>query len=209
MDKPFAVIGRALRDYWDEAFNLMLCNLIWFFAQLLVIPGPPATAALFYVTNQVAHGGFARMPDYSEGFKRHFWDGWKWGVLNILVIVVLGYAVIFYGTSDFPAGLGFVLMSLSVALLVIWLLTQLFAFPFWLEQEDRRFSVAFRNALVIQAQNVRLMLITMALTVVLAVATRFLPPLLLLIVVALLTMVGNTVVVTKIEELGEQADPVE
>lgn len=204
MDRPFAVIGRALRDYWDEAFNLMLCNLIWFFAQLLVIPGPPATAALFFVTNRVAHGGFARLPDYWEGFKRHFWDGWKWGALNIVVILVLGYAVLFYSVSDFPAGLGFVLMSLNVALLAIWLLTQLFAFPFWLEQEDKRFKVALRNSLVIQAQNVRLMLIVVVLVAVMAAATRLLPPLGILVCVALLTMLGNTVVVTKLDELAER-----
>ncbi len=205
---PIGVLGKALRDFWDEMFGLMLCNLLWLVAQLLVLTGPPATAALFYVTNRVAHGQFAKVPEFLSALKQHFVTGWKWGGLNLLVILILANSVYFYSLGVVPGLAGFSLMLLSLLLLLGWLATQLFAFPFWLEQSERRIVVALRNALVFQARNALLTLAVLVLAAVVVVASYYLPPLAALGAVALLMLVGNTAVLAQIEALPGSDEPV-
>jgi uncharacterized membrane protein YesL len=201
---PIHVLGRALRNFWDEMFNLMLCNMLWLVAQVLIVTGPPATAALFSVTNRVAHGQVAKVSEFWYGLRQYFTVGWKWGGLNILVILVMTNSVYFYSRGLVPGLVGSSLFLLSALLLVGWLVTQLFAFPFWLEQSDKRMWVALRNALILQAHNVIVTLAVLVLTAVVAVACYRLPPLAALGAVALLMTVGNAVVVAQIEAL--QAD---
>jgi uncharacterized membrane protein YesL len=201
MDRPWSILGRALRDAWDEMFILVLCNLLWAVACLLVIPGPPATAALFCVTNQVAQGRFAKVADFWQALKQYFLEGWKWGLLNLVAIYILVYAAYFYNSGFFPEPYGFILAVLSLLLLAGWLSTQLFAFPFWLEQSDRRIGLALRNALVLQAQNPLLMGMIVLLVIAVGVLTGMFVPLIAIITPSFLTLVGNTVVVAKVEAL--------
>jgi uncharacterized membrane protein YesL len=201
---PISVLGRALRDFWDEMFTLMLCNVLWLIAHLLVITGPPATAALFYVTNRVAHGQVAKLSEFWYGLKQYFVVGWKWGGLNILAIIILANSVYFYSQGVVPGLAGFTLLLLSVLLLVGWLVTQLFAFPFWLEQSDKRIWVALRNAVILQAHNAVLTLAVLLLVAVVTVASYHLPPLVALGAVALLMSAGNAVVVAQVKALYDE-----
>lgn len=202
--KPWPIVVRVLQNYWDDMFTLMLCNLLWLLAQILIIPGPPATAALFTVTNRVAHGSCARVSDFWVGFKSLFWESWKWGALNILAILILGFAALFYGSGGFPPPTGYMLMSSNLILLGIWLLAQLFAFPFWLEQVDKRIWLAVRNAVVTLAQNLPVTLAALLLTAAVLGLTAAFPVLTGLMTASFLTLVGNTVVVAQVEALREQ-----
>lgn len=201
---PISVLRQALRDYWDEMFNLMLCNVLWLVAQLLVVTGPPATAALFYVTNLVAHGQVAKVSEFWHGLKQYFVVGWKWGGLNILVILILANSVYFYSLGVVPGLAGFTLLLLSVLLLVGWLVTQLYAFPFWLEQSDKRIWVALRNGLVLQAHNALVSLGVLLLTALVSVASYYFPPLAALGAVALVMSMGNALVVAQIKALLDE-----
>ncbi len=201
------ILFKALPLFWDEVFNLMVCNMLWGLAQVLIVPGPPATAALFYVTNRVAHGGFARLGDFWSALKREFVTAWKWGLLNLAVILLMGNAILIYGPGQIlPEPWGFLMMLLSAVFLAVWLLTQLFAYPFWLEQSDKRIVLALKNGLVIQAQNMVLTLLVLLLAAVLLVLVYFLPPLALLGVVPLLMVVSNTMVVELVEKLRDDGE---
>ena len=206
---PVKVLGGALLVYWDEMFGLMLCNFMWLVAQILIVPGPPATAALFYVTNRVARGHVAKASEFWDAFRRYFGVGWKWGGLNIFIILILGNAVYFYGSIGVPGPFGFALSLASGFLLAAWLFTQLFAFPLWLEQTDKRIRVALRNALIFQAQNGWLMLMLLSLVVVVLALSYFFKPLVGLGSVSFLMVMGNAVVVAQVEALrGDAAGPV-
>lgn len=204
---PIGVLGRVLRTYWDEMFILVICNMIWLVAQLLVVTGPPATAALFVVTNRLARGQVAKVKDFWAAAKGLFLAGWKWGGLNILIIVIMVNAAYVYSLGVVPGSLGPTLMLLSLILLAGWLFTQLFAFPFWLEQSDRRIVLALRNGVVVQAHNLGLSGVAFLLTAAVAVATRYFPPLLALGAPALLALMGNAVVVAQIDALRGDDEP--
>ena len=204
--KPSLIIVRVFQDCWDDMFTLMLCNLLWLLAQLLIIPGPPATAALFAVTNRVAHGSFARVSDFWAAFKSLFWESWKWGALNLLAILVLGVAALFYGSGSFAPPAGYMLLSSNLILLGIWLFAQLFAFPFWLEQVDKRIWLAVRNAVVTMALNLPITLTALLLTAAVLGLTAAFPVLTGLMTASFLTLVGNTVVVAQVEALRDQRE---
>lgn len=206
MRNPGSIIIDVLKNYWDEMFNLMLFNMLWLVAQLLIVPGPPATAALFYVANRAAKGGFVRLSDFVDAFKRYFWESWKWGALNILVILILGNALVFYASSQLQGPFSLSLAVVNLFLLVEWLFTQLFAFPFWLEQEKKQMRLAFRNAVIIQAQNLRLMMLAALLAVLLLVVSYYFPVLIALGVISFLMLLGNSIVVEKVKELQEDGE---
>jgi hypothetical protein len=206
MDKPLKLIGKALRAYWDEAFTLMVLNLIWLVAQVLIIPGPAATAALFYVTHRVARGQFARLSDFWGAFNRFFLSSWKWGAPNLLVVLVLGYAAYFYALGPFPQPYAFVLMCLNLVLLAGWLFLQLFALPFWVDQADQRVGLALRNAVVMLAHNLRLAALVLAIMIALLALTVAFWILLGMVTVALLAMVGNTAVAAQLDALEQTGD---
>lgn len=193
------LLVKALKDYWDEMFNLMLCNIIWLLAQLLIVTGPPATIALFHVAHRVAHGHFARVSDMMTGFRQNLLTGWKWGGLNLIVVAVLGYGILFYGSADFPQPYGLALMWVNLFLLFLWLFTQLYAIPFWLEQVDKRMTVALRNALVTQAQNLRVTLVVALLAALAIALTVALPPLVAIVTPAFLVVLGSTVVAEQVK----------
>lgn len=204
MEQPLSVIGRALRSYWEEGFNLLVINLIWFVAQLLVITGPPATAALFVVTNRVAHGSLARLTEFRDAFKQFFGVAWKWGFLNLAVIVVLGYAALFYGSGVIES-VGVLLSLLMWFLLGSWLFLQLFAFPMWLEQTDRRIGLALRNSLIMLAQHVRLAALALVLTAVAVGLTAAFWMLVAMVTPSFLATLGNTIVVAQVEAILKKA----
>lgn len=204
--KPWPIFVRVCQTLWDDMFTLMLCNLLWLLAQILIIPGPPATAALFTVTNRAAHGSFARVSDFWAAFKSLFWESWKWGALNLLAILILGVAALFYGSGGFAPPTGYMLVSANLMLLGIWLFAQLFAFPFWLEQVDKRIWLAVRNALVSLAVNLPITLTALLMTAAVLGLTAAFPVLTGLMTASFLTLLGNTIVVAQVEALRDQRE---
>jgi hypothetical protein len=55
MVEGFRVIVKSLKDIWGEMFMLVLMNLFTLLCQLVIIPGPPAMAALYAMCNRVAN----------------------------------------------------------------------------------------------------------------------------------------------------------
>ncbi len=202
MEKPLALVRRILVSFWDDMFNLMICNLLWFLAQVLVITGPPATAALFKVTNAVANGRFARVSDFRAGFQQHFVNSWKWGAMNLVAILIFVNAALFYGSTDFAQPAGVALSTINLCFLAAWLVTQMLAFPFWLEQDEKRIALALRNALITQAQNMGHVFLVTVLAVVAIAISVLVPVLIGLLTASFLTLMGNTVVVAKLESLA-------
>lgn len=151
MIEAFIVCRQSFRDFWDEMYILVLANVIWLGLCLLVIPGPPATAGLYYLTNRVAHGRSVGLGIFFEGLRRYFIKGWLWAMANVLFLAVMGANFSFYGRFQ-----GFwvqFVKGLFLGAAVLWLALQLYTFPLLLEQEDERLRVALGNALFMALKN--------------------------------------------------------
>lgn len=142
---------QALQDElwiaYYRSIDLILVNLIWFLFSVLIVTAVPALGGLFYATNQMAHGGGGNWRTFWEGFRRYFWLSWRWGLINAVVLMVLGVSLWFYGQieTSWIIGVRVALIGLGAA----WIEFQLFTFPLLLEQADQRFVVALRNSGVI------------------------------------------------------------
>jgi hypothetical protein len=40
------IVGGAFQDLWADLWTVLACNLLWLIANLLIIPGPPATVGI-------------------------------------------------------------------------------------------------------------------------------------------------------------------
>lgn len=148
-----AVLRQALKDAWSDLWTVLVCNLVWLLAQLLIIPGPPATVALFYYSNQVAKGEQADFGDFWYGF-RHYWKpAWRWGILNDVLLAILLGDYLLTGRLSHGAA-GHLIQGFYLATLGIWLLIQLLMLPFLLEQETPNVRQALRNGAVMLGKNI-------------------------------------------------------
>jgi hypothetical protein len=139
------VIRAALGDLWDDLFTTAVCNLLWLLAQVLILPGPPATLALFYTTNRLARGEVTDVGDFLRALRRWWGLGWRWGLANLLALVLLGGD--FYLTGRLSqSNFARLAQGFYLAVLAGWLLLQLFALPFLFEQQQPGLRQAWRNA---------------------------------------------------------------
>lgn len=145
------MIDGMLRDRLENAYMasipLITLNLLWFVCSLPVVTLIPATAALFYSTNQLAHGKPASWQTFFEGFRLYLRTCWFWGLLNVVVIIALVSNAIFY--SRMKESWSVWAQGLVLALSLVWIMIQLFNFPLLLEQEQPRLRQALRNSVVI------------------------------------------------------------
>lgn len=143
----WTVIGGALSDIRDIGVFLVALNILWFFSSALIITAPPATAALYAITRQFSYGKRVERFDFFRLMKRYLWTGWRWGVLNIVVMAIYGANIWFYSSLGPP--LDFVGRGFWTAAFLLWLVTQMYCFPVLLEQEKPIVRIAARNAFVL------------------------------------------------------------
>ncbi len=151
MSPVLVVLRRALADTWNAIATVLLVNLFWLLSQLLIIPGPPATLAIFYYANRLAHQEAADFADFWRAFRSYWGPAWRWGLLTYLVIAILFFDERLTGRTGAasPAIQGFYL-----ALLSAWLLLQLFTLPLLFEQDRPSLRQALRNAAVMLGRNI-------------------------------------------------------
>lgn len=200
----------SLRDeLWNTYYRLgelIVLNLLWVVASLPVVTAIPALGALFAATNHMAHTGSANWRHFADGFRRHFWLSWRWGLVNAVALGVIGVAWWFYGRVE--TGWAEAVRWLVRGLLVAWVELQLFTFPLLLEQADQRQRTALRNSAVLfirwpgiaLSASVQIALIALASVLVL-------PPLWIVISASLCAWIANRAVVRAVQRMKATAAP--
>ncbi|MCL4265968.1 MAG: DUF624 domain-containing protein [Anaerolineae bacterium] len=167
------IIRAALRDMADDLFVTAVVNLLWLILTLLIVTAPPAIVALFYVGNRKAHGEVTEVSDFFFALRHYFWPAWRWGLVNVIILLFLWGDVVLTGYLSQSAFARFA-QGFYLILLVIWLFLQLYALALMFEQEQPSLRLAWRNAAVMLGQNVGFSLaLAAALVLVLLVSTLF------------------------------------
>lgn len=144
MPDALAVLKSALARWWAELITLTVLNVIWLGCQLVVIPGPPATATMYAAARRLAEGEHLFGRDVWDDFRSVFWQAWQWGLANLIVVgIALGNFYAYRGFSGPGWGL---LKLLWRTILLGWLLVQVFYWPFFYQQEDRSFRTTLANS---------------------------------------------------------------
>ncbi|MDD5370143.1 MAG: DUF624 domain-containing protein [Anaerolineaceae bacterium] len=153
LPSAFRVVRAALADVWGDLWLALVCDFLWLLALLLVIPGPPATLALFSYANRTAHGETVDLSDFWRTFRHSWGPGWRWGVVNFAVIFIFVGDIYLTGRGS-PTAITPLIQGFYFTCLGIWLLIQLYALPFLLEQEKPSLRTALRNAAVLFGRNI-------------------------------------------------------
>ncbi len=146
------IIALSLHDTWEDLWTSLICNWVWLISNLLIIPGPPVTLALFYYTNQYIHGETVSIIDFFKAIPRLWWLAWRWGIMNIIILALLSGDFLLVGKSSQSAGTHF-FQGLYLAVLSFWLLLQMFTLSFLFEQEIPSMKIAFRNGIALIGKN--------------------------------------------------------
>jgi len=182
-------LKEAIIDAWDALIPLVGLNIIWFVLAAFVVTAIPAFGGLYYAANRIAHGETAGFGTFFEGFKKHFWTSWKWGLFTLLMYSLLLMNVWFYGQFD---GIGFlILQSLFASSILIFTCMQIYTYPFLLEQDHPSLKIALKNSF---AAFVRFMGRTLAMLfciIILSAISVFLPPLWILISMSVILYFAN------------------
>jgi len=147
MSEALRVTGRAFRLWWGQMLLFMVLNLAWLALQIPIVTGPAATAAMYVVARRAADGELVGPRDAWRALRAMLWPALGWGALNLLLAVVICVNFIVYGSAP---GLAWAALRLAWGTLAtLWFAMNLFYWPFWLAQTDRRLVLAFRNALLL------------------------------------------------------------
>lgn len=167
----FSVYRRSLAEIWGDLWTMLVVNSLWIVANLLIIPGPPATIALHSNVNRIVHGQESDHNDFWQAFKRSWGVGWRWGIVNLVVVLLL--SLNYYLVSNAAnANLGSWLQGLYIAVALGWLMLQFYALPFLFEQEQMKVAQALRNGALMIGRNLGFsFLLGMSLLIFLTLAT--------------------------------------
>lgn len=154
------VLGSSFRDLWQDLWMSLVCSILWLIANVLVVTGPPATMTLFYYSSRAAHGELTDFGDLWHRFKRSFGVGWRWGIINLLVMAALIGDIALTGQLSWSQSTIRYAQGLYVALILVWTQVQLYALAFLQVQEEPRVRTAWRNGAVLLGRNILFSIVT-------------------------------------------------
>jgi len=196
----------TLINLYYDLVPLVSLNIIWFLLTLPIVTAFPAAAGLYYATNQLAHQKGAGWKTFFDGFRIHFWLSWRWGLLNVIIILVAVSNIKFYGQLE--AEWSVWLRGVIIGLSILWGIIQLYTFPFLLEQEKQRLSTALRNSMVLLATRPAPVLSVAFLSLMLAVlSTVIVLPAWFFFTASLSVYLANKVVIDSVKKLQKDEPP--
>lgn len=197
------VIGRAMRDIWDDILPLGVMNVITLLLQVTVVLGPPALAALHAMSNKVANGFAIKSEQYFGMLRAYFVKSWLFALPGLIVNGLILWNVSFYG--GFDAEWAVWVQGAWLAGLLFWNAIQFYMFPFMIAQEDKRWRIALRNSALVAGANPLYTFVLLLTGVLLTGLSLFLLPLFFFLGLAVWTMLANTAVVDRLAEFRRRA----
>lgn len=199
------VLRRTLGDAWDALVLLVVLNLAWVALAFSVVLLPPATAALFDVTHELARGRTPDLMDFARAIRRHFWRAWGWALLNLLVWGIVIVNLLFYG--QFADLWAMALQAVFVLVGIFWFVSQLYVWPYILEQDAPSLPRALRNAaLTVLAAPVFSLVLVLLIGAVLLVSYLLLLPLVAL-ATGFFCLLANHAVIDRLQAFGKLPAP--
>lgn len=116
---------RGLKDAYDQFVLMMIVSVMWWACAILIVPGPPATVALFRMMDP---RNAIQMPEVSDFFRilrEHFKTAWAIAAFTVPIMLVLIWNMLFFRDSDSAFT---VMVPLWFVMVIIAFMLMLFAF---------------------------------------------------------------------------------
>jgi uncharacterized membrane protein YesL len=156
----------AFAAWWRELIDYAVLNVLWVGCSLSIVLGPPAFAAMYQMASDSADRHVADWQSYFAAIKKLFFPAWRWGLLQLAVYGIGGFNFLYY---SYASGTCWALLrGVWFVCLTVWTVLNVFYWPFYMEQTDRRIKNTYRNVLVLCATRpgmvVGVALVTVAVT---------------------------------------------
>lgn len=201
MKNALRVVRAAIVDLWDSVFLVVFCSLVWLFLVLLIIPGPPATLALFDMADRIARREhLLEFRDYLRAVWQRFGVGWRWGAVNLLVVAVVLIDIRVVPRMVSPTVAVYLQLFFTMAL-ALWIVVNWYALAFLFQQKDPSLRQALRNGVVLLLQNPLFTLVLVVITAVLIGLSLVLVIVNLLFGPMLVALISTHAVLNRLEPL--------
>jgi uncharacterized membrane protein YesL len=102
----FKLFWLGIKDLFEQFLTLSMFSIAWWLSIILVIPGPPATVALFSMADPRRQTSTPDMSDAIAVFKGSFTRAWGFALCTVPLIIVLLWNLTSYaGTSQVLAAI--------------------------------------------------------------------------------------------------------
>ncbi|RPI95749.1 MAG: DUF624 domain-containing protein, partial [Chloroflexi bacterium] len=142
------IMVQSLQVLWENAFLAIFCSLVWLFLVLLIIPGPPATMAIYAIAERIASKEpLIDFRDYWDAIWQHFGLGWRWALINL---PILGLLLVDIRTIPrlLPLTAAAAVQIFFIGAAAFWCVLNWFALAFLFQQKELKLRLAFRNAII-------------------------------------------------------------
>lgn len=170
--------------------ELLTINLLWVLLMLPIITIPPAFAGLFYATHQLANETKVSWRTFFEGFNKYLLKSYVWFLANAIVLGLLLFNIDLALQRPEISWLR-QLSLIYWVLLFMWLVLQLYSFPFLIEQDEPRLILAFRNSAILWMKHLFFNLFLVILIGILVVISYFVFPFWFVITASLIAYLSN------------------
>jgi uncharacterized membrane protein YesL len=201
----FPVIWRALRNGYEELFNLAGMNLLTLLLQLTIVLGPPAMAALQYMSNRVANGFAISFAGYFAAMRANFGAAWRFALPTIVLTALILFNMRFYASVTDQSWVVWV-QGAWIAALVLTQAVQFYAYPLYFEQEVKSWRLAVRNAALVVGANPLYTAILLIAGLAVTLISIVFAPLLFVFGLAVWTLFANTAVVDRLTKYRKRAE---
>lgn len=119
------LMGRGVRDLFEQLLSLCLYSLLWWLAAATIVLGPAATVTLFSMADPRRQVASPEFGDAIAVFKTSFKRGWGIFLWTVPLVVILIWNTSFFSATEETLG---VLVPLWLLMTVILIVLSLYAF---------------------------------------------------------------------------------
>ncbi|HRV92592.1 MAG TPA: hypothetical protein P5526_10555 [Anaerolineae bacterium] len=190
--KVWSLIKKTGSDIWDEMFKLMVFNIIWVLATLIVLPWPFVTFGLFYTVKDIGEGnGIKFSSPFTYGLQV-LKPAYIWAIINLGVFLGIFLNLNFYSTVE--ASWARFIQIFMLSLMLFWIIIQLVMLAMYPRLTEPSFRLALRNSVIIIARHPGPILALSVGVVLILIISSFIPVLLLLLSISMIMMLVNNVI---------------
>ena len=131
-------------DLYYQSIPIITNNLYWLLFSIPIVTAPAAVLALYHCSDMAVRGDSTGWSDFVEGFRKYFWIGWLWLLIDLVVFAILGVNIWFY--QSIGAVWSAMVEGLMIGLSILWLFIQFYVPPVIVMQEKINLRQSILNA---------------------------------------------------------------
>ncbi|MEL7626915.1 MAG: hypothetical protein AAGU15_08665 [Anaerolineaceae bacterium] len=145
--QAFDVIVDAVKLWWNDWGNQVVVSLVAILASLTIVLLPAALFGIYQEALDLTHRQRSGLLGFWSGFKKYLTKSLGWGLINLIVLLVLGTNVWFYYNSQLVSAP--ILTVVTIIMGVLWIIWQFFSLSCYFLQEEQKFKLAWKNGFVV------------------------------------------------------------